>query len=70
MTQHYMAAEEVAFLHPDDCPPPRGTKVLLYMYPHGVTILGEFHKSGASLWAPMPKVSREMKDRLAKEQGR
>lgn len=70
MSQRYLAESGIDWQHPADHPPPRGTKVLLYMHPHGVTVIGEFHKSGAKLWAPLPRVSREMKDRLDREAGR
>ena len=63
----YVAHEEVDWRHPVDDPPPRGAKVLLYLYPNGVTIIGEFHKSGAKLWAPLPKVSAVLKRRLENE---
>ena len=69
MSQHYVAAQEIEWIHPDDVPPPRGAKVLLYLHPNGVAIIGEFHKSGAALWAPLPKVSAELKQRLEAAEG-
>ncbi len=53
--------------HPADDPPPKGTKLMLYMYPHGITVIGEWQHSGATLWAPMPRVSEAMKARLEAE---
>lgn len=65
-----LAEQGVHWRHPADSPPPKGTKLLLYMYPHGITVIGEWQHSGATLWAPMPRVSSEMKDRLEAEYAR
>lgn len=63
----YVAADDVELLHPADHPPEHGAKMLLYMFPWGVTIIGQWQGSGAALWAPLPKVSAEMYDRLDRE---
>lgn len=63
----YLASEEIEWKHPHDFPPPHGTKLLLYMFPYGITVIGEWQNSGATLWAPLPKVSEEMKERLNSE---
>lgn len=62
-----VAEAGVTWRHPADFPPPKGTKLLLYMYPYGITVIGEWQNSGATLWAPMPRISQEMKDRLEHE---
>lgn len=67
MTDHVIAEAGVVWRHPADFPPPKGTKLLLYTYPYGITVIGEWQHSGASLWAPMPKISDEMKARLEAE---
>ena len=67
MSERYLAEFDIAWQHPDDNPPPHGTKLLLYMYPHGVAVIGEFQNSGARLWAPLPSVPRELRGRLKKE---
>jgi hypothetical protein len=64
MTERYIAADEIEWHHPQDNPPPTGTKILLYFHPHGIAVIGQWQHSGASLWAPLPRVSREMRDRL------
>jgi hypothetical protein len=63
----YVAADAVELLHPADHPPEHGAKMLLYLFPWGVTVVGQWQGSGAALWAPLPKVSAEMHDRLARE---
>jgi hypothetical protein len=65
-----VAEAGVTWRHPADHPPPKGTKLLLYFYPHGITVIGEWQHSGAALWAPMPRVGQDMKDRLEAEQER
>jgi hypothetical protein len=69
MTNRVVSADEIHWRHPDDEPPPKGTKLLLYLYPNGITIIGEWQHSGASLWAPMPRVAKDMKARLEAELG-
>lgn len=63
----YVSANEVEFLHPADFSPEHGAKMLLYMFPYGVTVVGQWQGSGASLWAPLPKVGPEMYARLDRE---
>lgn len=63
----HLADTDVNLLHPADHPPPHGAKILLYMYPGGTLTIGQWQHSGAALWAPMPKVSQEMKLRLERE---
>jgi hypothetical protein len=63
----YIAADQVEWKHPHDFPPPHGVKLLLYTYPYGITIIGEWQNSGASLWSPLPKVPIELKIRLDEE---
>jgi hypothetical protein len=67
MTDKYMADDCPEWLHPDDHPPPHGTKLQLFMYPHGTTIIGQWQNSGAALWSPMMGVSDKMKLRLEDE---
>ena len=67
MNDQVIAEAGVEWRHPADHPPPLGTKLLLYSFPHGITVIGEWQHSGANLWAPMPKVSAEMKARLEAE---
>lgn len=59
----YSAENSIAWRHPDDYPPPYGSKVLLWM-PTGVMIIGNWHNSGAALWAPLLKVPLELKERV------
>lgn len=70
MSRNYLADDDCDWRHPKDRPPPHGTKLLLYMHPHGITVIGEWQNSGAALWAPLRRVPREMKDRLDREMGR
>lgn len=67
MAERYLAGSEIEWRHPHDFPPPHGTKILLYMHPHGIAVIGQWQHSGANLWAPLPKVSAEMKARLDTE---
>lgn len=51
--------------HPKDEPPPAGTKIVL-LTGGGIATLG--HWGGdCVLWAPLPKISKEMKLRLEVE---
>lgn len=63
----HLADTNINLLHPDDYPPPHGTKILLYMHPSGTLAMGQWQHSGASLWAPMPRAGQEMKRRLERE---
>lgn len=57
----------INLLHPDDYPPPHGVKMILYMHPWGTLVVGQWQHSGASLWAPLPRVGVGMKVRLDRE---
>lgn len=70
MAERYLADKEIEWRHPHDNPPPHGTKLLLYMHPYGITVIGQWQHSGATLWAPLPKVSADMKARLDAEHER
>lgn len=52
--------------HPADDPPPRGEKILLYTIGHILTV-GHWKDSDCLLWAPKPKLSKELKERLSRE---
>lgn len=64
---HHITDDDINLLHPDDHPPPHGVKMLLYMHPGGTLAIGQWQNSGASLWAPLPRVGRDMKLRLDAE---
>jgi hypothetical protein len=67
MSDRYLAAELPAWNHPDDMQPPLGTKLLIYTR-GGVCVIGHWSRQeGAVLWAPLPKVSRDLRDRLEAE---
>lgn len=63
----HIADTNIEWLHPADHPPPLGTKMLIYRHPHGTTVVGQWQGVAGCLWAPMPRVSSEMKQRLEKE---
>jgi len=67
MTGRYLAEEKVEWRHPADSPPPLGTKLLIYMWPGGTTVIGDWQHSGGALWAPLLKVPAELKQRLEEE---
>lgn len=62
--ERYIAGDDVQWRHPKDSPPPHGTKLLIYMYPYGTTIIGQWQHSGGALWSPLPKVPADLKQRL------
>lgn len=67
MTERYLAADRPSFRHPLEDPPPLGTKLLL-LTRGGVTVTGLWDpEQGAIAWAPMPKLSLELKNRLRSE---
>lgn len=52
--------------HPDDEPPPLGTKIVLLTIGR-VAVTGNWKDSDCLLWAPLPKLTKEQKLRLEKE---
>ena len=67
MTPRYLADDRPEFRHPDDDPPPLGTKLLI-LTRGGVCVVGTWStQEGAVAWSPMPRVPIELKRRLAKE---
>lgn len=52
--------------HPADEPPPQGEKVVLYTTT-GIAIMGHWRNEDCVLWAPLPKLSKELKTRLDSE---
>ena len=54
------------FIHPDDKPPPLGTKLILYTRGH-IATLGHWG-ADCLLYAALPDVSMEMKLRLEREE--
>lgn len=62
--ERYLAAPNPEFRHPQDDPPPLGTKLLI-LTRGGVTVTGLWDpEQGSIAWAPMPKVSPELKAQL------
>lgn len=67
MTDRYLAEPHPEYRHPADDPPPLGTKLLL-LTRGGVTVTGNWDpEQGSIAWAPMPKLSPELKERLRSE---
>lgn len=64
--QKYLAIEEPAWHHPDDSPPPKGTKLQL-LTPGGIAVYGQW-ESWAVAWAPLLKVPQALKIRIRQEQ--
>lgn len=63
----YLAAPAPEWKHPADEAPPLGTKLLI-LTRGAVCVIGLWDpEHGAVLWAPLPKISQEMRDRLAAE---
>lgn len=63
--QRYVAGAAV-LRHPDDDPPPKGSKILVYNHMAGITTIGVWGQ-GFHLWSPMPGVDDDMKQRLNEE---
>ena len=61
----YLAAPIGEWLHPEDHEPPRGSKIL--MLNGGGTIAIGIWQIGMCAWMPLPKLSREFKERLRGE---
>ncbi len=63
----YLAAPQPEFLHPDDVPPPRGTKLNL-LTSGGIATFGHWtDDSNLIAWAPLIKVSDDLRARLRNE---
>lgn len=63
----YLAAPHPDFLHPADSPPPLGTTLLL-LTRGGVCVKGPWDpETGCVAWAPLPKISAQLRARLASE---
>lgn len=67
MTDRYLAAPHPEYRHPDDEPPPLGTKLLI-LTRGGVCVIGQWNpQEGAVAWSPLPKLNEELKTRLRTE---
>lgn len=64
----YLADQAPQWHHPDDTPPPKGTKLQL-LTPGGITVYGHW-EDWAVAWAPLLKVPKELKQRIWKESQR
>lgn len=60
-----LTAEPGDWLHPEDNPPPHGSKVLM-LNQGGTAAIGNW-QVGMAAWMPLPKLKAEMKDRLRNE---
>lgn len=60
-----LAEHSPTWRHPDDDPPPHGTKLMM-ISPWGIAQTGDWY-AGAACWMPLPKLPQELQDRLKKE---
>jgi hypothetical protein len=58
----HISTSELYWRHPEDEPPPKSRKILVYLNT-GLTVIGDWREVDSLLWMPMPKVSKELKDR-------
>ena len=49
-----VADKDFRFLHPEDCPPPKNTKVLLETK-YGTILIGHWNENDCSGWFPLPR---------------
>ncbi|SEO79346.1 hypothetical protein [Nitrosovibrio sp. Nv6] len=61
----YHAAAPSGWQHPDDNPPPKGSKIL--MLNEGGTLAIGIWQNGMAAWMPLPKLDPELKERLRGE---
>lgn len=67
MNIRYVAGDVPDWIHPDDEAPPLGTKILILTI-GGVCTIGTWSRDeGAIAWRPLPKLSIELRLRLASE---
>lgn len=61
----YLASPPGEWLHPEDHEPPKGSKIL--MLNQGGTLAIGIWGEGMAVWMPLPKLSKDMKERLRSE---